>query len=92
MMLIFSLPFILFLSFSAATTTTTGVCSPVMWQGTGTATLRTGPPKPQHTRSVVRTSPIKPGEINCRYWGGTYDEVDKSACTKLIQKYRITGL
>ncbi|KAF3068400.1 hypothetical protein GL218_08338 [Daldinia childiae] len=92
-MLIFPLTFTLFLSLSAATTTTTtttGICSPVTWQGTGSATSKTGPPRPQHTRSVVRTSPIKPGEINCRYWGGTYDEVDKSTCTKLIRKYQIT--
>jgi hypothetical protein len=37
-----------------------------------------------------RSSPIQPGEINCRHWGMTYDEVDGTTCVKLARKYEIT--
>ncbi|KAI8964535.1 carbohydrate-binding module family 50 [Daldinia sp. FL1419] len=80
----------LFLSSSSATSISTGECSPVTWQGTESATTWTGPPKPKHTRGVVHTSPIKPGEINCRYWGSTYDDSGKDTCMELAKRYRIT--
>ncbi|KAI1473178.1 carbohydrate-binding module family 50 [Daldinia caldariorum] len=83
-----SLSLIIFLRHTAAIST--GICSPVTWKGTYSATSKTRSPKPQHTRNVVYNSPIQPGEINCRYWGETDDEIDKDTCSYLSRRYQIT--
>jgi hypothetical protein len=45
---------------------------------------------PEVTRAPDRDSPVKPGEINCRNWGETYDGVGYWSCNQLAQDYGIT--
>jgi hypothetical protein len=37
-----------------------------------------------------RSYPIEPGDINCRYYGRTYDDVNRYTSYQLAQKYEIT--
>lgn len=46
---------------------------------------------PAPTPSVASNSTVpKTGEINCRSWGNTYDDVNYYTCTELCEKYQIT--
>ncbi|OTA97428.1 carbohydrate-binding module family 18 protein [Hypoxylon sp. CO27-5] len=74
-------------------------CKPSTWTA---ATLRTGatPSIVANTTikswirfksaSVAAIGSVKPGEVNCRYWGGTYEDVNYYTCTQLANKYDIT--
>jgi hypothetical protein len=75
-------------------------CRPVTWSNdakvarfaemTGTPIISTP------TTSAVSDSggritilEVKPGELNCRAWGRTYDQVNYYTCTEICNKYQI---
>lgn len=66
-------------------------CPPATW---GSSTLRDIVATPRivfnNSASVARIGgDIKPGEINCRYPGSTYNDVNHDTCTKLAERYGI---
>lgn len=40
--------------------------------------------------SRIRILEVKPGELNCRAWARTHDEVNYYTCTEICNKYEIT--
>jgi hypothetical protein len=43
-----------------------------------------------NSRERITILEVKPGELNCRAWGRTYDEVNYYTCTEICNKYQIT--
>jgi len=76
-------------SSSISTSTSKSSSSSSSTKGTTTSTSTTST-MPEVTRAPDRDSPVKPGEINCRNWGETYDGVGYWSCNQLAQDYGIT--
>lgn len=82
------------ISLSHATTTGTGECKPHTWsdEGVSGATAAVAKPyTPKTTPAVPRIdgANIQPGQINCRYWGQTHEDVDSNSCLNLAKYYGI---
>jgi hypothetical protein len=83
------------LSLTAATTT--GECKPATWSK---SSIQGSKPTPDVMRiknkkssvSVANLGEAKPGEINCRYPGGTSANVDSDTCAQLVKKYQMSSL
>lgn len=71
-------------------------CQPVTWDPTKKARRADEPTgafvvaRPVPTMLNKREGPIQPGEINCRQWARTYDDVNYYTCYQLAKKYDIT--
>lgn len=44
---------------------------------------------PMATMPSKRSSPLSPGDINCRQWARTYDDVNYYTCYELAEKYEL---
>ncbi|KAH7116511.1 hypothetical protein B0J13DRAFT_205577 [Dactylonectria estremocensis] len=81
-------------SFAVDTTAEgTGGCKPHRWEGpthsgANPASSRRAP-HPDATRSVPKKTRVEAGDINCRGWGRTYDDVDSLTCENLADRYQI---
>jgi hypothetical protein len=71
-------------------------CCPVTWTGSGqfntrAATSLTPAPTPSITSNSSNTiiTTLSSGDINCRSWADTYEDVNYYTCTELCQKYQI---
>lgn len=77
--------------FAIASESGTGGCMPHTWdnpsQPTPVGSPRPGPPRA--TPAVPRRKTLEAGDVNCRYEGRTYDEVDTSTCQVLADRYGI---
>ncbi|KAH8812141.1 hypothetical protein F5884DRAFT_877588 [Xylogone sp. PMI_703] len=67
-------------------------CQPSTWAA-GAVRLRAAPTPTvtfNKSASVASMGDAQPGQINCRYWGSTYTDVNYYTCTQLADKYGIT--
>ncbi|KAF4462701.1 CFEM domain-containing [Fusarium albosuccineum] len=71
--------------------TGTGGCKPHAWENTrhNRAAFSSHPPRPKPTYSVPIRKKFEAGDLNCRWWADTYQEVDSSTCQKLADDYHI---
>lgn len=76
-------------------------CRPVTWsnngkvarlaEATGTPMISTSTPSPvSNSSGRITILEVNPGELNCRAWGKTYDQVNYYTCTEICNKYQIT--
>lgn len=71
----------------------TGICKPSTWSATDLGIPKSTPAvwkRNKKSLSVANIGKPQTGQINCRYPGGTYDDVDSSTCAQLANKYQIT--
>lgn len=84
--------FILFLV-TAIAAEETGICKPSTWSATDLRRPKSTPTvwkRNKKSLSVANIGKVQTGQINCRYPGGTYDDVDSNTCAQLANKYQIT--
>jgi hypothetical protein len=89
------LSFAIFLLFliTAIAAEETGICKPSTWSATDLRRPKSTPTVWKRNReslSVANIGKVQTGQINCRYPGGTYDDVDSNTCAQLANKYQIT--
>ncbi|KAE9367116.1 carbohydrate-binding module family 18 protein [Stipitochalara longipes BDJ] len=71
----------------------TGACKPVTWSATDLRGPKSTPTvwkRNKQSLSVANIGKAQTGQINCRYPGSTYDDVDSNTCAQLANKYQIT--
>ncbi|KAH8668656.1 hypothetical protein BX600DRAFT_538677 [Xylariales sp. PMI_506] len=78
----------------------TGSCKPPTWaattrdpsvnSGSSSTTTRVKTSSVSRPHVITDGKTIKPGDINCRWFGDTYEEVDSSTCQSLATRDRIT--
>lgn len=67
-------------------------CQPATWTEPGVARRAEATPTRSFkaSRSVANVGSVQPGQINCRLWEATYDDVNYYTCTALADKFSIT--
>jgi hypothetical protein len=85
------LPFALLL-FSPLSVALEDDCPPATWTQEGLAQPAEATPTIQYklSASVAKIGNVSTGEVNCRYWGTTYEDVNCHTCCKLASFYGIT--
>jgi len=77
--------FILFL-ITAIAAEEIGICKPSTWSATDLRRSKSTPTvwkRNKESLSVANIGKVQTGQINCRYPGGTYDDVDSNTCAQL---------
>ena len=67
-------------------------CRPSTWAASANRGAPTSPPGPEITRHPESQSAknAAPGDVNCRYWAETGEDVNYYTCTELAERYEIT--
>lgn len=67
-------------------------CPPATWTKEGLAQPAEAAPTIEYklSASVAKIGNVSTGEVNCRYWGTTYEDVNCYTCCKLASFYGIT--
>ncbi|PMD31861.1 carbohydrate-binding module family 18 [Hyaloscypha variabilis F] len=71
----------------------TGICKPITWSATDLRRPKSTPTvweRNKKSLSVANIGKAETGQVNCRYPGGTCDDVDSCTCAQLAHKYQIT--